>query len=165
MTRTTIRHSALVLLTLYLGTSVWMFGDGRFRHQTQRVVRRHSVCAVSLTQGHHRHFNRAHRRLHHRVLPLHTRLHHQVFRHHRPSHFRRGPIRHVQFFKRRPRNLPVGFKAVRISSQRVKSGPKSAFFAGRWAVIQSDGKSISPSELVPVQVSGQWTLRWKKAPQ
>jgi len=165
MTRTTIRHSALVLLTLYLGTSVWMFGDGRFRQQTQRVVRRHSVRAFSLTPGHHQHFNRAHRRLHHRVLPLHTRLHHQVFRHHRPSHFRRGPIHHVQFSKRRPRNLPVGFKAVRISSQRVKSGRKSVFFAGRWAVIQSDGKSISPSELVPVQVSGQWTLRWKKAPQ
>jgi hypothetical protein len=47
----------------------------------------------------------------------------------------------------------------------VKSGRKSTFFAGRWAVIKSDRKSISPSELVPVQVSGEWTLRWKKAPE
>jgi len=165
MTRNTIRHSVLVLFTLYLGTSVWMFGDGRFRQQTRHVVRRHHVRAFSFTPGPHQNFHRAHRRHHHRLLPLHTRLHHQVFRLHRPAHFRRGPIRHVQFSKRRPRNVPVGFKAVRISSQRVKSGPKSAFFAGRWAVIQSDGKSISPSELVPVQVSGQWTLRWKKAPR
>ena len=165
MTRTTIRNSALILLTLYLGTSVWMLGDGRFRQQTHRIVRRHSVRAISLTRGPHQHFNRAHRRHHHRLLPLHTRLHRQVFGVHRPSHFRRGPIHHVQFSKRRPRNVPVGFKAVRISSQRVKSGRKSAFFAGRWAVIQSDGKSISPSELVPVQVAGQWTLRWKKALQ
>jgi hypothetical protein len=47
----------------------------------------------------------------------------------------------------------------------VKSGRKSTFFAGRWAIIESDEKSISSSELVPVQVSGQWSLRWKKAPQ
>ncbi len=165
MTRNTIRHSMLILFTLYLGTSVWMFGDGRFRQQTRRVVGRHHVRAFSFTRGPHQNFNRAHRRLHHRLLPLHTRLHHQVFRLHRPSQFRRGPIRHVQFSKRRPRNVPVGFKAVRISSQRVKSGGKSTFFAGRWAVIQSDGKSISPSELAPVQVSGQWTLRWRNAPQ
>ena len=165
MTRNTIRHSALILFTLYLGTSAWMFGDGRFRQHTQRVVRRHHVRAFSFTPGHRQNFNRTHRRLHHRLLPLHTRLHHQVFRLHQPSHFRRGPIRHVQFSKRRPRNVPVGFKAVRISSRRVKSGRRSTFFAGRWAVIQSDEKSISPSELVPVQVSGQWTLRWKNAPE
>ncbi len=165
MTRNTIRHSALILFTLYLGTSAWMFGDSRFRQQTRRVVRTHHVRAFSFTAGHRQNFNRTHRKLHHRLLPLHTRFHHQVFRLHQPSHFRRGPIRHVQFSKRRPRNVPLGFKAVRISSQRVKSGRRSTFFAGRWAVIQSDGKSISPSELVPVQVAGQWTLRWKKAPQ
>ncbi len=165
MTRNTIRNSVLILFTLYLGTSVWMFGDGRFRQQTKRVVRRHHVRAFSFTQGHRQNFNRPHRKLHHRLLPLHTRFHHQVFRFHQPSHFRRGPIHHVQFSKRRPRNVPLGFKAVRISSQRVKSGRRSAFFAGRWAVIQSDEKSISPSELVPVQVSGQWTLRWKNAPE
>ncbi len=165
MTRNTILQPVLVLFTLYLGTSVWMFGDGRFRQQTKHVVRRHHVRAFSFTQGHGQHFNRTHRKIHHRLLPLHTRFHHQVFRLHRSSHFRREPIRHVQFSKRRPRNVPLGFKAVRISSQRVKSGSRSTFFAGRWAVIQSDQKSISPSELVPVQVSGQWTLRWKNAPQ
>ena len=165
MTRSTVRNSVLILFTLYLGTSVWMFGQGRSRHQTKRVVRTHNVRAFSFTRGHHQNSNRAHRRVHRQLLPLHTRLHHQVFRLQRPSHFRRGPIHHVQFSKRRPRDVPIGFKAVKIPSQRVKSGRKSTFFAGRWAVVQSDEKSISPSKLVPVQVSGQWTLRWKKAPE
>ena len=166
MTRNTIRNSVLILFTLYLGTSVWMFGQGRFRQQTKRTVRRHQVVrAFSVTREHRRGFNRTQRKIHRRLLPLHTRLDHQVFRLHRSSRFRRGPIHHVQFSKRRPRDVPVGFKAVRIPSQRIKSGRKSTFFAGRWAVIESDEKSISSSELVPVQVSGQWTLRWKKAPQ
>jgi len=165
MTRNTIRNSVLILFTLYLGTSVWMFGEGRFRQQTQREVSRHPIHAFSFTQGHHQNLSRTHRRFHHQLLLLHTRFHHQVFHLHNSSHFRRGPIHDVQFSKRRPRKVPVGFKVVRIPSQRVKSGRRSVFFAGRWAVIQSDEKSISPSELVPVQVSGQWTLRWKKAPE
>lgn len=166
MTRTTIRNSVLILFTLYLGTSVWMFGQGRFRQQTQRTVRKHHVVrAFSFTREHRRGFNRTQRKIHRRLLPLHTRLPHTVFRLQRPSHFRRGPIHHVQFSKRRPRDIPLGFKAVRIHSQRVKSGRKSTFFAGRWAIIKSDEKSISSSKLVPVQVSGQWSLRWKKAPE
>ena len=167
MTRSTLRNSALILLTLYLGTSVWMFGQGRFKHQTQRTVRRHRVDrAFSLTRGHRRNANRTQRKIHRRLLPLHTRLPHTVFRlHSEHSRFRRGPIHHVQFHKRRPRDIPLGFKAVRIHSQRVKSGRKSTFFAGRWAVIKSDEKSISPSELVPIQVSGEWTLQWKKTPE
>lgn len=166
MTSHTIRNSVLTLFTLYLGASVWMFGDSRFRQQTKRTIRKHHVVrAFSFTPGHHRSFNRTHRKIHRQLLPLHTRLPHTVFRLHRPSHFRRGPIHHVQFSKRRPRGIPLGFKAVRIPSQRIKSGRKSTFFAGRWAVIESDEKSISSSELVPVQVSGKWTLRWKKAPE
>ena len=165
MTRSTIRNSVLVLFTLYLGTSVWTFGEGRFRQQTKRVVRKHHVRAFSFTGAHRQNFNRTHRKFHHQLLPLHTRFHHQVFHFHKPSHFRRGPIHDVQFSKRRPRKVPFGFKVVRIPSQRVKSGRRSAWFSGRWAVIQSDEKSISPSELVPVQVSGQWTLRWKQEPE
>jgi len=166
MTRSTIRNSVLILLTLYLGTSVWMFGQGRFRHQTKRTIKRHHVArAFSVTREHGRGFNRTQRKIHRRLLPLQTRLHHTVFRlHNKHTRFRRGPIHHVRFSKRRPRDVPLGFKAVRIPSQRVKSGRKSTFFARRWAVIESDEK-ISPSELVPVQVSGQWTLRWKKAPE
>ena len=172
MTRNTIRNSVLILFTLYLGTSVWMFGQGRFRQQSQRTIRKHHVArAFSLTGRHRQNFNRTQRKIHRRLLPLHTRLPHTVFRgherrsHNRHSDFSRGPIHHVQFSKRRPRDIPLGFKAVRIHSQRVKSGRKSTFFAGRWAVIQSDEKSISSYELVPVQVSGEWTLRWKKAPE
>ena len=38
----------------------------------------------------------------------------------------------------------------------MKSGPGSTWFAGRWATIKSDENSISPTELAPVWVAGQW---------
>jgi hypothetical protein len=90
-------------------------------------------------------------------------LQHQVF--HRRESFRHGFILNFQFFQHRPRHVPHGFKVVRVPNQRVKSGRTARWFAGRWATIKSDENSISPTELVPVWSSGQWSLKWKEAPE
>ncbi len=169
-----VRKAILVLFTLYLGTSVWVFGGGRntrfgsptraqYRNSVpsghRQVTRRAFHRREQLTR---RVFHRRERLIHH---SFHRRqqLQHQVF--HRRESFRHGFILNFQFFQHRPRHAPHGFKVVRVPNQRVKSGRTARWFAGRWATIKSDENSISPTELVPVWSSGQWSLKWKEAPE
>jgi hypothetical protein len=84
---------------------------------------------------------------------------------HQVVHLHHGFIHNFQFFQLRPRRVLAGFKLVRIPGQRVKLGRSSKWFARRWATIKSDRKSISPTELVPVWSSGQWSLKWKETPE
>ena len=180
-----VRKAILVLFTLYLGTSVWVFGGGRHTrfgspsrahyrnfvpsghrqvtrrafHRREQLTRRAFHRREQLTR---RVFHRRERLIHH---SFHRRqqLQHQVF--HRRESFRHGFILNFQFFQHRPRHVPHGFKVVRVPNQRVKSGRTARWFAGRWATIKSDENSISPTELVPVWSSGQWSLKWKEAPE
>ncbi len=163
-----IRKAILVLFTLYLGTSVWVFGGGsqsrRFGSHTG-VHHSHFVPSGHNRQLFHRRQQLTrqsfHRReqLQHQLFHLHQQFHHQLF------HLQHGFIHNFQFFQRRPRRVPAGFKLVRIPGQRVKSGRSSKWFARRWATIKSDRKSISATELVPVWSSGQWSLKWKETPE
>jgi len=174
-----IQKAILVLFTLYLGTSVWVFGAGsqsrRFGSHTG-VHHSHFVPSGHTRQLFHRRqqltrqsFHRRqqltrqsfHRRqqFHHQLFHLHQQFHHQVF------HLHHGFIHNFQFFQRRPLRVSAGFKVVRIPGQRVKSGRSSKWFAARWVTIKSDRKSIFPTELVPVWSSGQWSLKWKETPE
>ncbi len=149
-----IRKAILVIFTLYLGTSVWVFGDGRHTrfgsptraHQRNFVPSGHRQLT---RQPFHRREQLIHQSFHHR-----QQLQHQLF--HRRESFRHGFILNFQLFRHRPRHVPSGFKAVRIPGQWVKSGPGSTWFAGRWVTIKSDENSISPTELAPLWVAGQW---------
>ena len=173
-----IRKSILVLFTLYLGTSVWVFGGGRHTrfgshtgvhhshfvpsgHTRQLFHRRQQLTRQSFHRRQQLTRQSFHRRQqsHHQLFDQHQQFHHQLFhRHH-------GFIHNFQFFQLRPHRVPAGFKLVRSPGQRVKSGRSSKWFARRWATIKSDRKSISPTELVPVWSSGQWSLKWKETPE
>ena len=162
-----IQKAILVLFTLFLTTSVWVFGhDSRARLGSHTGVHHsHFVPSGHTGQLFHRRQQLTrqsfHRReqLQHQLFHLHQPFHHQVF------HLHHGFIHNFHFFQRRPRRVPVGFKVVRIPGQRVKSGRTSRWFAARWVTIKSDRKSISPTELVPVWSSGQWSLKWKETPE
>ena len=151
-----IQKAILVLCTLFLTTSVWVFGhDSRARFGSHSGVHHsHFVPSGHTRQSFHRR-QQLTRQLFHRR----EQLQHQL------SHLHRGFIHNFQFFQLRPRRVPAGFKLVRIPGQRVKSGRSSKWFARRWATIKSDRKSISPTELVPVWSSGQWSLKWKETPE
>ena len=147
-----IQKAILVLFTLFLTTSVWVFGhDMRVRLGSH--TRMHRLLNSAHRQSH------LHQEFHHQLFHLHQQFHHQVF------HLHHGFIHNFQFFQLRPRRVPAGFKLVKIPGQRVKSGRNSKWFARRWATIKSDRKSISPTELVPVWSSGQWSLKWKETPE
>ncbi len=173
-----IRKAILVLFTLYLGTSVWVFGGGRHTRFGSHTGVHHShfVPSGHTRQLFHRRqqltrqlFHRRqqltrqsfHRRqqLQHQLFHLHQPFHHQLF------HLHHGFIHNFQLFQLRPRRVPAGFKLVRIPGQRVKSGRSSKWFARRWVTIKTDRKSVSPTELVPVWSSGQWSLEWKELPE
>ncbi len=173
-----IQKAILVLFTLFLTTSAWVFvHDSRARFGSHTGVHHsHFVSSGHPRQMFHRRqqltrqsFHRReqlirqsfHRRqqLQHRLFHLHQQFHHQVF------HLQHGFIHNFQVFQRRPRRVSAGFKVVRIPGQRVKSGRRSKWFAPRWVTIKSDRKSLSPTELVPVWSSGQWSLKWKETPE
>jgi len=162
-----IQKAILVLFTLFLTTSVWVFGhDSRARLGSHTGVHHsHFVPSGHTRQLFHRRQQLTHQSFHrrqqlqHQLFHLHQPFHHQVF------HLHHGFIHNFQFFQLRPRRVPAGFKLVRIPGQRVKSGRSSKWFARRWATIKSDRKSISPTELVPVWSSGQWSLKWKETPE
>ncbi len=173
-----IRKAILVLFTLYLGTSVWVFGGGRHTRfgSPTRAHHLHSVPSGHTRQLFHRSqqltrqlfhrrqqltrqsFHRRQQLLQHQSFHRRQQLQHQLF--HRREFFRHGFILNFQFFRHRPRHVPHGFEVVRVPRQRVKSGRSFRSFAARWATIKSD-KNISPNELVPVWSSGQWSLKWK----
>ncbi len=146
-----IQKAILVLFTLYLGTSVWVLGE----------VRRYRI--VTKVQPHN--LGLAHSQVHHQLFHLHQQFHHQLLHLQQAFHSPHGFILNFQFFQWRPRNVPHGFKVVKIPGQRVRSGRSSRWFAGRWVKIKSDEDSISPTDLVPVWSSGHWTLKWKEAPE
>ena len=162
-----IRKAILVLFTLFLTTSVWVFGhDSRARlgshtgvHHSNFVPSGHTRQLFHRRQQLTRQSFHRRQQLQHQLFHLHQQFHHQVF------HLNHGFIHNFQFFQLRPRRVPAGFKLVRIPGQRVKSGRSSKWFARRWATIKSDRKSISPTELVPVWSSGQWSLKWKETPE
>ncbi len=185
-----IRKAILALFTLYLGTLVWVFGGGsqshrlgshtgvhhshfvpsghtrQLFHRRQQLTRQSFHRRQQLTrQSFHRRQQLTHQSFHrreqlqHHLFHLHQQFHHQLF------HLRHGLIHNFQFFRLRPRRVSAGFKVVRIPGQRVKSGRSSKWFAPRWVTIKSDRKSISPTELVPVWSSGQWSLKWKETPE
>ncbi len=180
-----IRKAILVLFTLYLGTSVWVFGGGsqsrrlgshtgvhhshfvpsghtrQLFHRRQQLTRQSFHRRQQLTrQSFQRRQQLTHQSFHRREQLQHHLFHlHQQF-HHQLLHLRHGLIHNFQFFRLRPRRVSAGFKVVRVPRQRVKSGRSSRWFAARWATIKSD-KNISPNELVPVWSSGQWSLKWK----
>ncbi len=147
-----IQKAILVLFTLFLTTSVWVFGHD-VRTRLGSHTRMHRLIDSAHRQSH------LHQQFHHQLSHLHQQFHHQVF------HLHHGFIHNFQFFQRRPLRVPAGFKLVRIPGQRVKSGRSSKWFARRWVTIKSDRKSISPTELVPVWSSGQWSLKWKETPE
>jgi len=135
-----IQKAILVLFTLYLGTSVWVFGGGR-----------HTPFG-SPTGAHHSNFvpfGHTHQSFHRR-----QQLTHQSF--HRRESFPHGLVHNFQFFRHRPHTVASGFTAVRIPGQWVKAGPSSTWFEERWVTIRSDEASTSPTELVPVWVTGEW---------
>ena len=151
-----IQKAILVLFTLFLTTSAWVFGhDSRARFGSHTGVH-HSNFVPS---GHTRQLFHRRQQLTHQSFHRRQQLQHQLF------HLHHGFIHNFQLFKLRPRRVPAGFKLVRIPGQRVKSGRSSKWFARRWATIKSDRKSISPTELVPVWSSGQWSLKWKETPE
>ncbi len=143
-----IRKSILVLFTLYLGTSVWVFGGGRHTrfgsptrahhlnfvpsghtrqlfHRSQQLTRQLFHRRQQLTR------QSVHRRqqlLQHQSFHRRQQLQHQLF--HRRESFRHGFILNFQFFRHRPRHVPHGFEVVRVPRQRVKSGRTSRWFAG-----------------------------------
>ena len=151
-----IQKAILVLFTLFLTTSVWVFGhDSRARFGSHTGVHHsHFVPSGHIRQSFHRRQQLTHQSFHHR-----QQLQHQLF------HLHRGFIHNFQFFQLRPRRVPAGFKLVRIPGQRVKSGRSSKWFARRWVKIKTDRRSVSPTELVPVWSSGQWSLKWKETPE
>ena len=158
-----IRKAILVLFTLFLTTSVWVFGHD-VRTRLGSHTRMHRLIDSAHRQSHlhqqfHHQLSHLHQEFHHQSFHLHQQFHHQVF------HLHHGFIHNFQFFQRRPLRVPAGFKLVRIPGQRVKSGRSSKWFARRWVTIKSDRKSISPTELVPVWSSGQWSLKWKETPE
>ncbi len=167
-----IRKAILILFTLFLTTSVWVFARGSqsrpFGSHT-RVHHSHFVSSGHPRQLFHRRQQLTRRSFHRREQLIHQSFHrreqliHQSF--HRRDFFRHGFIHNFQFFRLRPRRVSAGFKVVRIPGQRVKSGRRSKWFAPRWVTIKSDRKSISPTELVPVWSSGQWSLKWKGTPE
>lgn len=158
-----IRKAILVLFTLFLTTSVWVFGHD-MRARLGSHTRMHRLLDSAHRQSH------LHQRFHHQSFHIHQEFHHQSFHlhqqfHHQVFHLHHGFIHNFQFFQRRPLRVPAGFKLVRVPGQRVKSGRSSKWFARRWVTIKSDRKSISPTELVPVWSSGQWSLKWKETPE
>ncbi len=174
-----IQKAILVLFTLYLGTSVWVFGGGsqsrrlgshtgvhhshfvpsghtrQLFHRRQQLTRQLFHRRQQLTR---QSFQSRQQLLQHQSFHRRQQLQHQLF--HRRESFRHGFILNFQFFRHRPRHVPHGFEVVRVPRQRVKSGRSFRSFAARWATIKSD-KNISPNELVPVWSSGQWSLKWK----
>ena len=162
-----IRKAILVLFTLYLGTSVWVFGGGRHTRFGSHTGVHHShfVPSGHTRQLFHRRQQLTRQSFHRRQQLTHQSFHHRQQLQHQLFHLHRGFIHNFQFFQLRPRRVPAGFKLVRIPGQRVKSGRSSKWFARRWATIKSDRKSISPTELVPVWSSGQWSLKWKETPE
>jgi len=146
-----IQKAILVLFTLYLGTSVWVLGE--VSHA--RVV----------TNWHPHNHGLAHLQVHHQLFHLHQQFHHQLFHLQQTFHSRHGFVLNFQFSQWRPHNVSRGFKVVKIPGQRVRSGRSSRWFAGRWVRVQTDADSISPTDLVPVWSSNQWTLKWKEAPE
>ena len=174
-----IQKAFLVLFTLFLTTSVWVCARGS---QSRRlgshtgVHRSHFVPSGHTRQSFHRRQQLTRQSFHRRQqltrqsFPRREQLQHQLFHppqqfRHQVFHHRHGFIHNFQFFRLRPRRVSAGFKVVRIPGQRVKSGRTSRWFAGRWATIKSDENSISPTELVPVWSSGQWSLKWKERPE
>ena len=163
-----IRKAILVLFTLYLGTSVWVFGGGS---QSRRFVphigshHSHFVPSSHTRQSFHRRQQLTRQSFHRRQQLTHQSFHRRQQLQHQSFHLHRGFIHNFQFFQLRPRRVPSGFKLVRIPGQRVKSGRSSKWFARRWVTIKSDRKSVSPTELVPVWSSGQWSLKWKELPE
>ncbi len=146
-----IQKAILVLFTLYIGMSLSVLGGAR----------RYRI--VSQVQSHH--LDLAHMQVHHQLFHLHQQFHHQLFHLQESLHSPHGFVLNFQFSQWRPRNASLGFKVVKIPGQRVKSGRSSRWFVGRWVTMKSDDDSISPTDLVPVWSSGQWTLKWKEAPE
>ncbi len=142
-----IRKAILVLFTLYLGTSVWVFGGGRHTPFGSPTGAHHSnfVPFGHTRQSFHRRQQLTHQSFHRR-----QQLQHQLF------HLHHGFIHNFQFFRHRPHTVASGFTAVRIPGQWVKAGPSSTWFEERWVTIRSDEASTSPTELVPVWVTGEW---------
>jgi len=143
-----IQKAILVLFTLYLGTSLWVLGG----------VRRYRI--VAKVQPHN--LGLAHLQVHHQLFHLHQQFHHQLFHFQESLHSPHGLVLNFQFLQWRPRKVSRGFKVLKIPGQRVNSGRSSRWFAGRWVRVQTDEDSISPTDLVPVWASGQWTLKWKE---
>jgi len=163
-----IRKAILVLFTLYLTTSVWVFGGSsqsrRFGSHSG-AHHSHFVPSGHTRQLFHRRQQLTRQSFHRRQQLTHQSFHRRQQLQHQLFHLHHGFIHNFQLFKLRPRRVPAGFKLVRIPGQRVKSGRSSKWFARRWVTIKSDRKSISPTELVPVWSSGQWSLKWKEMPE
>jgi len=162
-----IQKAILVLFTLFLTTSAWVFGhDSRARFGSHTGVHHsHFVPSGHTGQSFHRRQQLTRQSFHRRQQLTHQSFHHRQQLQHQLFHVHRGFIHNFQLFQLRPRRVPAGFKLVRIPGQRVKSGRSSKWFARRWVTIKSDRKSISPTELVPVWSSGQWSLKWKETPE
>ncbi len=162
-----IQKAILVLFTLFLTTSVWVFGhDSRARFGSHTGVHHsHFVPSGHTRQLFHRRQQLIRQSFHRRQQLTHQSFHRRQQLQHQVVHLHHGFIHNFQFFQLRPRRVPAGFKLVRIPGQRVKSGRSSKWFARRWVTIKSDRKSISPTELVPVWSSGQWSLKWKETPE
>ena len=146
-----IQKAILVLFSLYLGTSLSVLGE----------VRRYRI----VPRAQHHNLDLAHLQGHHQLFHLHQQLHHQLFHLQESLHSPHGLVLNYQFLPWRSRNVPSGFKVVKVPGQRVKSGRSSRWFSGRWVRVQTDEVSISPRDLVPVWSSGQWTLKWKEPPE
>lgn len=163
-----IRKAILVLFTLYLTTSVWVFGGSsqsrRFGSHSG-AHHSHFVPSGHTRQLFHRRQQLTRQSFHRRQQLTHQSFHRRQQLQHQLFHPHHGFIHNFQLFQLRPRRVPAGFKLVRIPGQRVKSGRSSKWFARRWVTIKSDRKSISPTELVPVWSSGQWSLKWKEMPE
>ncbi len=142
-----IRKAILVLFTLYLGTSVWVFGGGRHTRFGSHTGAHHSHFVPS---GHTRQLFHRRQQLTHQSFHRRQQLQHQLF------HLHHGLVHNFQFFRHRPHTVASGFTAVRIPGQWVKAGPSSTWFEERWVTIRSDEASTSPTELVPVWVTGEW---------
>jgi len=146
-----IRKAILVLFTLYLGTSVWVFGGGRHTPFGSPTGAHHSNFVPF---GHTRQLFHRRQQLTHQSFHRRQQLQHQLF--HRRESFPHGLVHNFQFFRHRPHTVASGFTAVRIPGQWVKAGPSSTWFEERWVTIKSDEASTSPTELVPVWVTGEW---------
>ena len=162
-----IQKAILVLYTLFLTTSVWGFGhDSRARFGSHSGVHHsHFVPSGHTRQLFHRRQQLIRQSFHRRQQLTHQSFHRRQQLQHQVVHLHHGFIHNFQFFQLRPRRIPAGFKLVRIPGQRVKSGRSSKWFARRWVKIKTDRRSVSPTELVPVWQSVQWSPNWKETPE